>query len=218
MPDNPKILVGCPTYDGKGYCLNTYLQACKSLTYQNKQFLFVDNSKEDEYQKRIVEKEFETLRVLPMSETTTRQIVANCRNLIRKKALDEEFEYFLSLEQDVIPPQNIIEQLLKHSKKIVAGVYYTIYRFEGQQKMRPLMWKEVNNARMAFMTEESKSGKLLEVRATGLGCMLIHREVLEKLKFYINPNESSFDDVIVLAESIAKQLGGLAKKLRSTFR
>jgi len=29
---NPKVLVGCPTYNGKGYCLKEYAEAVKNLT------------------------------------------------------------------------------------------------------------------------------------------------------------------------------------------
>ena len=32
---NPKVLVGCPTYDGKKYCLKEYAEALKKLTYDN---------------------------------------------------------------------------------------------------------------------------------------------------------------------------------------
>jgi GT2 family glycosyltransferase len=201
MADNPKVLIGCPTYDGKEYCLNTYLAACKKLTYSNKEFLFVDNSKEAGYDEKIREKGFEVERVLPVGDATVQQTVANCRNLLRKKMIEGDFEYFLSLEQDVIPPPNLIEQLLKQDKKIIAGVYYTVYKLGNGQKIRPLLWKEVNQHRMVFLTEESKSGKVLEVRATGLGCMLIHRSVLEKLQFDVNPATASFDDVVFCSQA-----------------
>ena len=41
---NPKVLVGCPTYDGKGYCLKEYVEAVRAIDYDNFDFIMVDNS------------------------------------------------------------------------------------------------------------------------------------------------------------------------------
>ena len=48
-----KILVGCPTYELFEYCLEEYSKAVKSLTYNNYDVLLVDNSKDNNYLKKI---------------------------------------------------------------------------------------------------------------------------------------------------------------------
>ncbi len=49
----PKVLVGCPTSDLKGYALERYIEGVKALDYKNFDVLIVDNSKSEEYLKRI---------------------------------------------------------------------------------------------------------------------------------------------------------------------
>ena len=38
----PKVLVGCPTYSGFGYCLDRFLARVKSLSYKNYDVLIAD--------------------------------------------------------------------------------------------------------------------------------------------------------------------------------
>ena len=59
---NPKVLVGCPTYDGKKYCLKEYAEALKKLTYANFDVLIVDNSKESGYSCMIEALGFKVIR------------------------------------------------------------------------------------------------------------------------------------------------------------
>ena len=50
---NPKVLVGCPTYEGKEYILDRYIERVKEFTYDNYDILLVDNSKTNDYAKKI---------------------------------------------------------------------------------------------------------------------------------------------------------------------
>ncbi|MBW2978931.1 hypothetical protein KY304_02365, partial [Candidatus Woesearchaeota archaeon] len=65
---NPKILIACPTYQGKEYCLDKYINALKSLTYQNKDILFVDNSKTHDYFNKIKSKRFAVIKDKPLKK------------------------------------------------------------------------------------------------------------------------------------------------------
>ena len=40
----PKILVACPTFDGKIYCLDRWVDAVRKIDYPNYSMLLVDNS------------------------------------------------------------------------------------------------------------------------------------------------------------------------------
>ena len=53
--EKPRVLVGCPTYDGKEYCLKEYIDGLKSLTYDNFEVCIADNSRKSEYFKKIRE-------------------------------------------------------------------------------------------------------------------------------------------------------------------
>lgn len=197
----PKVLVGCPTSNHKEYCLKEYAEAVKNLTYPNYEVLIVDNSKEDSYIKKIKEKGLDIVKG-PWFEGARKRIYES-RNMLRKKALEEGYDYLFSLEQDVVPPGNVIEKLLERNKKIVSGVYYspgTIFinrKFDG--KIMPLAWVEKDDrntgAIRILRPNEVEEPKLMKIKVCGMGCVLIHREVLEKVKFRCDEFFGSFDDI-----------------------
>ncbi len=197
---NPKILVGCPTYDGKQYCLDKYINAIKKLTYPNYDILLVDNSKTNEYFNKIKAKGIPVIKDTP--EEKPHDTIVKSRNIIKKYFLEKNYDYFLSLEQDVIPKKDIIEKLLKHDKKVISGLYYTIYKFQGIPKIRPLVWAEVPNEpdKMRFMSSECRDAEnstvpvLKKIRMCGLGCLLIHKSIMEKIDFKVPKNHATYDD------------------------
>ena len=101
----PKILVGCPTSHHKAYCLKEYAEAVKSLDYPNYDILLVDNSPDEDYINKIKEHGLSVIKG-HYFEGARDRIIAS-RNILRQKAIDEGYDYFFSLEQDVIPPRDI---------------------------------------------------------------------------------------------------------------
>jgi len=192
-------LVGCPTADYKAYCLDEYITALKSLTYKNCDFLIVDNSKTDDYCERIKKSGIKVIKdkYLPLAK----QRIISSRNLIREYALKNNYDYFFSLEQDVIPPKDIIERLLEAKKEIIAGVYYTEYKIKGKQVIRPLMWEKVNEETLQFMTDQAETNQVVNVDVTGLGCIMISRKVLEKVKFRVEKENEAFDDLFFCVDA-----------------
>ncbi len=202
---NPKILLGCPTSDYHEYCLKQYLEAIKGLTYNNFDVLLVDNSKTNKYYNKLKELKIPVIKV-PYTENARERIIKS-RNVIRQKVLDENYDYFFSLEQDVIPPKDVIESLLKHNRKIVSGVYFVEkFLYDGKIRVQtylPLLYSwvaldkngDVEPDRMRYlMPEEVERPKLIKVKACGMGCLLIHRSVLEKIEFRYE-GKTGFDDV-----------------------
>lgn len=215
-----KVLVGCPTSHHKAYCLDKYVRGLNNLTYPHKEILIVENSKEDEYFNKIS-------KLLPTIKgswnESARQRIVDSRNLLRKKALEEKYDYFFSLEQDIVPPPDVIERLLSHGKKIISGVYYKPFKitdldgtpgnpfslFNNQGKPAsemnlPLIWKKtvfkdkIEYADSSFVEKP----RLIEIGAAGVGCLLIHKSVLEKIKFRFDPKQKAFDDMM-FAEDVA---------------
>jgi len=202
----PKVLVGCPTAEIKDYCLKEYVDGLKALTYPNKDFLIVDNSQTGAYAEKIKGLGIPVVRDAPLEDVKER--IAHSRNVLRDKALKEGYDYFLSLEQDVIPPADVIERLLKASVKVITGVYFTIYTFDGAPKMRPLVWKAdpARPGQRMFMNAEVKAaqGKASDVQpisASGVGCILIHRDVFEKIRFRVA--NDTYDDMPFCDDCVA---------------
>jgi glycosyltransferase involved in cell wall biosynthesis len=191
----PKVLVGCPTSDLKSYALERYAEGIKTLDYPNFDILLVDNSKTDDYIKKI--KKIGLPVVKGPYNDSARQRIIDSRNIIRQKVLDKGYEYFFSLEQDVVPPKDVIQRLLNHNKKIVSGVYFTYQVDKGiKVGLTPVLRKKVGKDGLVIMSkEEVVQPRLMEVGACGLGCVLIHRDVLEKIKFRFSEDYEGFDDI-----------------------
>jgi len=185
--EKARVLVGCPTSDHKEYCLENYAKALKELSYENFDILLVDNSKGDEYSEKIKALGLPVIRA-PYSEHA-RDRVINSRNLLREKALEGGYDYFLSLEQDVIPLPNIIEGLLRHKKKITTGTVYHLFPQKESKEWieRPLLALKSTSVKdkLTFLSAEQiyDLHALAEVDYCSMGCLLISKEVLKKIKF-----------------------------------
>ncbi len=196
IPHQPKILIGCPTFDRYIYCLKEYLTAIKTLNYENYDILLVDNSMDNNYYDKLKSLGLNVIK--DVYKETARDRIVSSRNILRQYALDNNYDYLLSLEQDVIPPNDVIEKLLSHNKKIVSGVYFNLMKLENSTEPKPMLWRDYNitTNRMIFLTdEEILKPQILELSACGLGCLLIHKSVLEKIKFRYSVEKEGFDDV-----------------------
>ncbi len=196
-----KVLVGCPTAAPMKASLMQYLNGVTNLTFKDKDVLIVDNSETDEYVEHIRSFGFDVHKDVYVPELKER--IVNSRNILRQKMLDGDYDYFLSLEQDVIPPPDVIERLVAHKKDIVSAVYYSVYYLNGEPQIRPLIWKAVPDEpdKMQFMSTEARQGmqnpqtpQLHAIKRCGLGCILISRAVMEKIQFRNHPEYTTFDD------------------------
>jgi len=190
-----KILVGCPTSFHKEHALNEYVEAVKNLTYDNYDILLIDNSIDDNYLKKIKSFGLNTIKG-PYFESARKRIVTS-RNLLREEAV-KNYDYLLSLEQDVIPPKDILERMLKHEKKVVTGIYFARNIIQGERKLIPLAYIEIpgNNELpdMRPINEYELNKGLTKVISCGLGCVLIHKDALKKISFRFEEDKDSFDD------------------------
>ncbi|HSU72803.1 MAG TPA: hypothetical protein VLJ21_03060 [Candidatus Binatia bacterium] len=198
-----KILVGCPTFYQKEYCLQAYADAVHALEGEF-DVLIVDNSKDESYTEKIRNVGLPAVHI-PYEEPARKRLV-DSRNLLRKKVLDEGYDYFFSLEQDVIPQPDALKRLLAAQKPVVTGIYTKHYNLVNSKderlgvEERPLVWipRSIKNAPMhkyQLSMNELKPPRLIKAFASGVGCMLIHRSVLEKIAFRWVTNETGFDDM-----------------------
>jgi glycosyltransferase involved in cell wall biosynthesis len=201
--ENPKVLIGAPTYKGMKYCHKEFYSRIKNLTYKNYNVLIVDNSEDDEYFKEL--KKEKGIKVLKdnRKEENKMQVLANSRNLIIDYALENSFDYLLTMDPDVIPPKNIIEELLNCKKDIVSGLYFNDYESSGEMKYLPVafqfiteeQFKEIlkttkfppfvkshEDLRRHLTQEEVDSGKLLKVKQPSIGCTLSSKKVFGKVR------------------------------------
>ena len=196
--DYPKVLVGCPTSFHKEHCLQQYAEAVASLTYPNYDILLIDNSPDDKYLEKIRQFEIPAIKG-PYFDSARDRIVAS-RNILREYAIKNNYDYLLSLEQDVIPPKDVIERMLIHNKQVISGIYFNRELVNQGLTLVPLAYsksKEVPGqlpSMKPLNKQELWSNKLLQTVSAGLGCLLIHKEVLKKVKFRYDKDKPAFDD------------------------
>jgi len=96
-----------------------------------------------------------------------------------------------SLEQDVIPPKDILKKLVQQNKKIISAVYFNC----NQGKYVPLLAVNRGLDKLSYIPEDLviKSNKTVKVDYCGLSAVLIHKSVLEAVTFRRDKNPG-FDD------------------------
>jgi len=187
----PKVLLACPTYEGKGYILERFVERIKSLTYSNLDILFVDNSKGKKYFNKIKKLGIPVEKGEWNEQSKIR--LTNSQNQLRDRFLEGDYDYFFSLEQDLIPPKDIIEQLIAHDKDVVGGWYYIT------DVPRPCLSREWKLVDMQFshttpVLEDMAKEKLMKCFLASWGCCLIKRKVLEKIKMKVYQTFSQHSD------------------------
>ncbi|MEK6826127.1 MAG: hypothetical protein AABX90_00685, partial [Nanoarchaeota archaeon] len=191
---DPRILVGCPVSDYHEYSTDRYLDAIRKINYSNYDVLLADNSKADDFSKKLQERGINVIRI-EHSDAPKKRII-DSRNALREAVLEKNYDYFLSLEQDVIPPLDIIKKFISHNKEVVTGIYFNHY--PGLNEPISLAFIETGIKGYGMRTlsdEELNSNRLLKINACGLGCVLIAKEILKKIKFRIDPRFDEFDDM-----------------------
>jgi len=196
----PRVLIGCPTSYHKRYCLRAYIEGLRKLTYPNTTFIIVENSQDDVYFNEIrdLTKDMPNfiLEKGPWFDGAKDRIIAS-RNQIRQYAVDHDFDYFLSLEQDVVlQDPDAVQKMVAHHHDIVAGVVIGEQLVNGQWAPAPMLYvsSKVDPEKMWFLDPaEIKKPQLIEIRATALGCVLMSRTVLEKITFRY---AGGFDDMM----------------------
>jgi GT2 family glycosyltransferase len=207
----PRILVGCPTANVKNDSIRAYMKGLENLTYQQFDVVLEDNSPTPEYAEKLQwlgekfrEKRPECgFRVIHSGHVSprVRERIVHGRNILREIVLREKYDYFFSLEQDVVCPPNTIERLLAHHNEVVGGVYYNKVVLDGKERKTPVLMmypddesKNIGKAEWVGFTVLFPS-RLVEVASIGLGCVLISRSTLEKVSFQIVKDKAAFDDM-----------------------
>jgi len=205
MQPKPKILVGCPVSNYHEYCTDEYIDSVNNLTYDNYDVLLVDNSKDNSFYDKIKDR-------VPVIKTSYLENaydrVIESRNILRQKALEGGYDYLLSLEQDVIPPRNVIEKLLSNCKQITTGIYFKPGMYENHREPIALVWVKSKNDQTKAVPVRSdiiNGDNLIKVDLCGLGCVLISHNALEKIKFRYDLKDCPATDDIFFCKDAEKE-------------
>lgn len=202
-----KVLIGSPitaVKSYKAYCLEEYLKRLGQLTYPNRKFSLLLNQEGGDH----LIQEYPNLNIRRMP--TLNLVVETCvldRNMMREQALEEGFNYLMFLEQDIIPPYDIVERLMQHQKGVCSALYFNEMKpSEARHGVNTLYFPMAWNFDQAAMEKGEYSerllapedlfpGRLIHVDSCGLAIVLIHRDVLEQIEFrYVSTNPLVFEE------------------------
>lgn len=200
MEGFPRVLISAPQASAKKYCFEEFIDNVMGFTYPNFDVKLFDNTDDNgmftAYMNDYVIKNhgkharFEALNSLTMHNMKSDSVIekmARSHNDCRDFTLRLKYDYLLHLETDLFPPKDIIEQLLFHVKPIVSALYYVdngIYRKPMIQRTVKLAPRNITSKN--FMANEDLcfcDGSVKKVAHAGLGCILISKFALEKVKF-----------------------------------
>jgi GT2 family glycosyltransferase len=199
----PKILIAIPTYDGKNYCLEAFLENINNFTYPKDrlQIYVADNSKDNtnalmlnrKYGLKVFWKDYSGHKVM--------EKIADSHNQLRRYFLESDCKYMFHLESDIFPPKDIIEQLLWCRKPIVNGMYQV---FDGalrtsclgifDDKFPPLSSEFKFCYNLSNFHHYYIDGKVNQCFIAGVGCCLMKRGVMEKVKFRSSTSSDQEDE------------------------
>jgi len=105
------------------------------------------------------------------------------RNQIFKIWLDKtDADYLLMVDTDMVLPVDTLDRLLHHDKDIVAGLYFLGHGHlrGGLQPTLHIINKDNPDQPLGILWDYPINS-LVQVAGTGAGCMLVKREVAEKM-------------------------------------
>lgn len=117
------------------------------------------------------------------------------RNVIAKNFLESDCDYLLMIDSDNPPPTNILD-LIEYDKEVIG--LPTPINMNYIQGVNDIRWNVFENE----LPVKEKGNGLQEVEMIGTGCMIIRRDVLEKIKhpFTTKRNE---DDLRIVGTDTA---------------
>lgn len=131
---------------------------------------------------------------------TYRENITFARNKIASAALEQECDYLLFLDDDMVFKPDLLEKLLAHKTDVVAGL-----AFMRSEPHEPAMFKLNSDNTTYDPIFQWHTGALAEVDAVGMACTLINMNVLEAMKPISQFHKKTwgfFDNVNLLGEDL----------------
>jgi len=193
MSKMPTVIVATTSYEGKHYAFERWWKAVQEFSYPNLVYLIVDNTADDgnyaRKLRRITNGKLKVIRAPRLKNS--RDTLSYSQNVIREYVLENNYDYWMSVESDVCPPKHTVEQLMIHGKPLVGGMYEI--GFTGKTGRRYCVFitakKEggQNGTRLVTPDEHNQLEKkpgLYKVHGCGIGCTLIRSDIIKKYSFW----------------------------------
>jgi len=206
-----RVLVASPTYEGMAYCFGRFIDALKSIDYDDFDILIVDNSRTKNFFRKI--KKIPRIKVIhdDTSEEKNLARLISSRNKILDYAIKKDYDYLLMMDSDVIAPPNVLKKLLSHKKDIVSGLYFSYFKTNKGIEFLPVCYKNLEEKyfgiykkffpnlnptilRRHLSSEEVKTSQLMNVALPSGGCVLLSKKAFNSGAKYSLPEKRGITD------------------------
>ena len=106
-------------------------------------------------------------------------VIDRARNQLARKALNDECDYIMFIDADMILPPKAIDDLIDMNLNIVSGLYFA----KGKPYLPVARIKKNDDDIDHKFLETFEFGKVMKVAGAGMGCCLIKADVLKKLEY-----------------------------------
>lgn len=182
MEFTKKIAIVMVNYNGKKF-QNETLRSIEKFSYKNYKVIIVDNASTDG-SVQACKKEFPWVYFIELGRNTG---VAHGNNVGIKYALKNNFEYVLLLNNDVEMQADILERLLNDASNTTITVP-KIYYFDKKKVIWSaggfVNWDTGCPQHLGYNKVDGPMfNKKMEVECAPTCCMLIHRDIFQKVGF-----------------------------------
>ena len=188
-----KILIAAPIGGKKQYSINAWFDWIAKQTFPKEDVeacICVNGADYKEVAELIRQVEIsypdgykQLIKVLELPDSERISVIAKItysREMIRRYAVENNFDYIFFLDTDTIPAsKDAIQLLLNHKKDVISGLY-----FYKNTKQPVVIDAETNtNISLDRCQELALKREICEVWGFGFGCLLLSRRAFEKNAF-----------------------------------
>jgi len=206
------VLIAMGTCNKFSYAEKAVISAILNQSYQQFDFLIVDNSADSLYSSQLKIK-YPRASVTHLNRPAIfRDALGQVRNSINAYALSHSYNYLFLVDADMVIEPDTLQKLLSHKVDFVTAVIgymhdqfnrTTVYiedktrpgKLPGQPALKAIKYDELDDL-----------PKLKEIASCGLSCCLLKTNILIGMGFYISHKEMAFLEDRVFCRDI-KQKG-----------
>jgi hypothetical protein len=101
---------------------------------------------------------------------------SDAQNIIAKEALDRKFEWLFLLEDDVVPPADLLIKLVEYMTKADVPLVSGLYPLKSSVPM-PFIFRGRGNG----VYTKFKTGELVQCDGVPTGCLLVHMSIIRAM-------------------------------------
>lgn len=197
---HPKILLATLTSQVKDYAFMRWYTNVEAMVdhYAGDVQLYVsDNSPTMDYALYLKQFDMQVGKVHPRGRAST-EVLCESFNQIREAFLKSDSDLLFIVESDVIPPHDTLHRLVAWQLPIVSAVYFT---GNGDERFPMIiLGQEINDVYTTRLLEHDMlqylDGTIKPAFASGMGCVLIHREIVSQFPYRHIPNVKMHPDAL----------------------